>query len=304
MEAHAFVKKSGYRESAGDRLFDIAVHVFLVVSLLLVAYPLLYVVSASFSAPQAVVSGRVWLLPVQPTLLAYKAVFKNSNILIGYGNSILYAVLGTVVNLVLTLLAAFPLSRHQFYGRKVFMGMFVFTMLFSGGLIPTYLLVNRLGLLNTWWAMILPGAMSVWNVILTRTYLQTTIPEELYEAAELDGCSIYRMLPMVVVPLSGPILAVVALYCAVGSWNSYFDALIYLTDKDLFPLQIVLRNILIVNQVDASMIADVKEIARKQGMINILKFAVIVVSSIPLICAYPFIQKHFVKGIMVGSLKG
>lgn len=293
-----------YRLNAGDRLFEIIVYAFLVFCLIIVAYPLIYVVSASFSSPQSVVSGEVWLFPVKPTLLAYGAVFKNSNIVTGYANSFIYALFGTLVNLLFTMLAAYPLSRRGFYGKNIFMGLFVFTMLFSGGLIPTYLVVYRLGIINTWWAMILPSAMSVWNVILVRTYLQNTIPEELYESAGLDGCSKYRMLWNIVVPLSGPIMAVIALYCAVGSWNSYFDSLIYLSRQELFPLQIVLRNILIVNQIDASMVADVKEITRKQGMINILKYSVIVVASAPLITIYPFIQKYFVKGVMIGSLKG
>ncbi len=293
-----------YRTGKGDLAFDLITYVFLTLSLIIVAYPLIYVVSASFSSVKAVVSGRVWLLPVDISLSAYEAVFKNNSIVTGYMNSIIYAVLGTAVNLILTMLAAYPLSRRNFFGRGVFMGIFVFTMIFSGGLIPTYLVVSKMGMINSWWAMILPGAMSVWNVILARTYLQSTIPEELYEAAGLDGCSIYRMLWNIVVPLSGPIMAVIALYCAVSSWNSYFDALIYLSKKEFFPLQIVLRNILIVNQIDASMVADVKEIARKQGMVNILKYAVIVVSSLPLIAFYPFIQKYFVKGIMIGSLKG
>ena len=293
-----------YRKNKSDAVFDLAVNLFLIISLMIVAYPLIYVVSASFSSPKAVISGRVWLLPEDPTPLAYEAVFKNSNILTGYANSIIYAVLGTLINLVLTMLAAYPLSRRNFFGKEIFTGIFIFTMLFSGGLIPTYLVVNKLGLINTRLSMILPGAMSVWNVILTRTYLQSTIPEEMYEAGSLDGCSIYKALWHITIPLSGPIMAVVALYCAVGSWNSYFDALIYLSKRELFPLQIVLRNILIVNQIDASMVVDIKEIARKQGMINILKYSVIVVSSIPLIAFYPFIQKYFVKGIMIGSLKG
>lgn len=290
--------------NTGDKVFDIVVGVFLTLSMLIVLYPLIYIISASFSSPRAVLSGWVWLLPVEPTLVGYSAVFKNSNILLGYLNSFIYAIAGTAVNLVLTLLAAYPLARKDFYGRGLFMGLFVFTMLFTGGLVPTYLVVYKLGLVNTRMAMILPTAMSVWNVILVRTYIQNSIPEELFEAASLDGCKKYKVLWYIVVPLSGPIMAVIALYCMVGSWNSYFNALIYLSKKELFPLQIVLRNILIVNQIDASMVADVKEIARKQGMINILKYSIIVVASLPLIIAYPFVQKHFVKGIMIGSIKG
>ncbi len=290
--------------SFNDRLFDLLINIFLTMSLLVVIYPLIYIMSASFSSPQAVISGRVWLIPVKPTLMAYEAVFKNPNIVSGYMNSLIYAVLGTLINMLLTLLAAYPLSRKDFYGKNIFMGAFVFTMLFTGGLIPTYLVVYKLGMMNTWWAMILPGAMSVWNVILVRTYIQNTIPEELFESAGLDGCSKYRVLWNIVTPLSGPIMAVIALYCMVGSWNSYYDALIFLTKRGLFPLQIVLRNILIINQIDPGMVADLKELTRKQGMMNILKYSLIVVASAPLIIIYPLVQKYFVKGVMIGSLKG
>jgi ABC-type sugar transport system, permease component len=299
-----FKKKTKQRLNFNDRVFDLIINMFLLISFIIVLYPLIYILSASFSSPQAVVSGKVWLFPVKPTLLAYDAVFKNPNIMTGYMNSLIYAVLGTLVNILLTLLAAYPLSRKDFFGRNIFMGLFVFTMLFSGGLIPTYLVVYKLGFINTWWSMILPGAMSVWNVILVRTYIQNTIPEELFESAGLDGCSKYRVMWDIVTPLSGPIMAVIALYCMVGSWNSYYDALIYLTKRQLFPLQIVLRNILIINQIDPSMIADVKELTRKQGMMNILKYSLIVVASAPLIIIYPFVQKYFVKGVMIGSLKG
>lgn len=292
------------RQTSGDRVFDFFIYVFLVLCLVVVAFPLLYVVSASFSSPRAVVSGRVWLFPVEPTLIAYKAIFSNQQILIGYYNSLLYAVGGTAINLLFTVLAAYPLSRKQLYGRGVFMGIFVFTMLFSGGLIPTYLVVGWVGMMNTRWAMIIPSALSVWNVVLVRTYFQSNIPEDLYQSAELDGCSIYRMLWVIVIPLSGPILAVIALYCAVSSWNSYFDAYIYLSRTRLFPLQIILRNILIMNQIDPSMVIDVREISRRQGMINLLKYSVIVVASLPLLILYPFVQKYFIKGILIGSLKG
>jgi putative aldouronate transport system permease protein len=292
------------RQSREDRALDVVIYSFLAVCLLVVAFPLLYVVSASFSSPQAVISGRVWLLPVEPTLIAYKAIFSNSQILTGYFNSLVYAVGGTVANLLLTLLAAYPLSRRQLYGRGLLTGVFVFTMLFSGGLIPTFIVVQKLGMMNTRWAMIVPSALSVWNVILVRTYLQANIHEELYQSAELDGCGAFRMLWVIAVPLSGPIIAVIALYCAVSSWNSYFDAYIYLSRPKLFPLQIILRNILIMNQVDPSMVVDVREISRRQGMINLLKYSVIVVASLPLLVLYPFVQRHFIKGILIGSLKG
>jgi putative aldouronate transport system permease protein len=292
------------RESAGNRLFDAIVSALLFLALLIVLFPILYIVSASFSNPRAVIAERAWLLPVEPTLVAYQAVFRNSFIVAGYLNSLFYVVAGTSVSLLLTILGAFPLSRKEFYGRRVFMGIFVFTMLFSGGLIPTYLLVKSLGLNDTRLAMILPNAMGIWNVLITRTYFQSNIPDELYEAAGLDGCGDMRFLSTMLLPLSGPIIAVMTLYYAVGIWNSYFDALIYLKRSALYPLQIVLRNILIINQIDANTMRDVEELARRQGLAESLKYALIVVASAPLLIVYPFVQKYFIKGIMIGSLKG
>ena len=211
---------------------------------------------------------------------------------------------GTGVNLVLTTLCAFCLSRKEFYGRSIISGLVLFTMLFNAGLIPNYLLINSLGWLDTIWAIIIPNAMSAWYVILMRSYFENSIPEELFEASGMDGCSVFRQLVSIVIPLSGPIIAVIALYCAVGIWNSYFDAFIYLSDKSKFPLQVVLRNILILNQMDMSAVADLRDMASRQGMSNLLKYAIIVVSSAPLLLLYPFVQKYFVKGIMVGSVKG
>jgi putative aldouronate transport system permease protein len=292
------------RESIGDRAFSLAANLLLALALAVVLFPMIYIVSASFSDPRAVVSGRVWLYPVNPSLIAYQTVFHNRQILSGYANSLAYTVAGTMVSLVLTVLGAFPLSRKEFYGRKLFMGIFLFTMLFSGGLIPSYLVVKGLGLIDSRLAIILPNAMGIWNVLITRTYFQSTIPDEMYEAAELDGCGDLRFLGAILVPLSGPIIAVMTLYYAVGLWNSYFDALIYLKSSALYPLQIVLRNILIMNQMDASMVSDVSDLARRQGLSEGLKYALIVVASAPLLVVYPFVQKYFIKGVMIGSLKG
>ncbi len=290
--------------SKSDRVFDLLNTLFLALCILIVAYPLLYIISASISNHKAVVTGRVWLLPVGFDLTAYRAVFNNSMILTGYINSLFYMAIGTSVSVFLTILAAYPLSRKEFYGRNIFMSVFLFTMLFSGGLIPLYLVVQKLGIIDTRLAMILPNAVGIWNVIVTRTYLKTTISDELYEAAELEGCSDIRFLFSFVIPLSGPIIAVMALYYAVWIWNSYFDALIFLKSRELFPLQIVLRNILILNQTDGAMIKDIAVLARKQGLADVLKYALIVVSSAPLLIIYPFVQKYFVKGIMIGSVKG
>jgi putative aldouronate transport system permease protein len=292
------------KESPGDRVFNVATHLYLWIIFVLVAYPLIYVVSASFSAPSAVISGKVWLWPVEPTLNGYEAVFKNKQLVSGFANSIFYMVAGTLINLVMTVMAAFPLSRKELSGRNLFMAIFVFTMLFSGGLIPNFLLVRDLGMLDTRWAMLLPVALSVWNVIITRTYFQATIPDELYEAASMDGCNDFRFLLRMALPLSAPILAVIALYYGVGHWNSYFNALIYLKSPDLQPLQIILRNILVLNQLDPTMMQDFEALQRKQGLVDIVKYAVIVVASVPVLLIYPFVQKYFVRGIMIGAIKG
>lgn len=297
-------KKNKIKESKADKIFIFFNYLLLTLCILIVIYPLLYIIVASISDHKAVVSGKVWLLPVGINLNAYKAVFGNASVIVGYMNSLIYMVVGTAISVTLTLLAAFPLSRKEFFGRKIFMTIFLFTMLFSGGLIPTYLVVKKLGLLDTRWSVILPNAMGIWNVIVTRTYLKSTITDELYESAQLEGCSDVRFLRSFVVPLSGSIIAVMTLYYAVGIWNSYFDALIYLKSSNKFPLQIVLRNILILNQADGGMIKDVNVLARKQGLADVMKYALIVVSSAPLLMIYPFVQKHFVKGVMIGSVKG
>lgn len=295
--------KTYYKESRGDRLFRASMNIFLVISLIIVLYPLIYIVSASFSKPSEVISGKVWLFPVKPTLLGYQTVFKNTKLMSGFFNSFIYATFGTVFNVVMTILAAYPLSRKQLVGRKFFLGMFIFTMFFSGGLIPIFLTVKGLGLYNTRLAMIIPTALSVWNMIIARTFFMSTIPEEMYEASNIDGCNDFAFLVKLVLPLSKPIIAVIALYYCVGHWNSYFNALIYLKDVKYFPLQLVLRDILVMSEVDPTMIADVDILLRKQGLKDIVKFAIIVVASVPVLCVYPFVQKYFVKGVMVGALK-
>lgn len=297
-------EKNRIRQQWDDSLFDVFSTAILIIAILLVAYPLIYVVSASFSSRYAVSSGSVWLLPVQPSLEAYKAVFAYDSIITGYGNSAIYTILGTLISLTLTILCAFCLSRKDFFGRRVVSFMVLFTMLFNAGLIPNYLLIRNLGWLNTIWSLIIPNGMNAWFVILMRSYFQTSISEELFEASSLDGCSVYRQLYSIVLPLSSPIIAVVSLYSAVGIWNSYFDAFLYISNRVLFPLQVVLRNILILNQLDISQTADLRDLASRQGMSTLIKYAIIVVSSAPLLMMYPFVQKYFVKGIMVGSIKG
>jgi len=293
------------RLSNGDRVFTAINYVVLLFFTLSVLYPLLYVLSASFSSSSAVMSGRVWLWPVEPTLAGYKAVLEYKYIWVGFANSLFYAGVGTIVNVVFTIMAAYPLSRNDFEGRNVFMMLFVFSTMFSGGLIPSYLLVKDLGLLDSRWALIIPSALSVWNAIMMRTYFKSSIPSELLEAAQIDGSSDIRFVTRIVVPLSGPIIAVIALFCAVGYWNQYFSAVIYLSSKDLYPLQVVLRDILIQNEVNISMLSSsITDIVERNGLRELLKYSLIVIASAPVLIVYPFVQKHFVKGIMIGSLKG
>jgi len=297
-------KHTAIKDSTGDRVFNAVNYLILSMVLFVVLYPLVYVVSASFSSTTAVLTGKVWLWPVEPTLEGYKAVFKNKMVVSGFMNTFVYTVLGTMINVVLSIMAAYPLSRKDFRGRNFFMLMFVFTMMFSGGLIPTYLIVKDLGMIDTIWAMVIPVALSVWNVIIMRTYFQVSIPPELLEASQIDGCSDFKFLIRIVLPLSGPIIAVIALFYAVGHWNQYFNALIYLKSAKMYPLQLVLRDILIQNEVNIEMLGDAKTAAARQGLRELLKYSLIVVSSVPLLIVYPFVQKYFVKGVMIGSIKG
>lgn len=291
------------RESGGDRLFLFGVYSFLLIIFVLVLYPLIYVVSSSLSSPAAVSSGRVWLWPVDFSLRGYQVAFSNPQIITGYGNSLYYTFFGTLISVIATVLVAYPLSRRGLYGRNAIMLFITFTMIFSGGLIPTYLVVKNLGMLDTRWALIIPQAVAAWQVIIARTFFQVTIPEELAEAAALDGCSDLRFLWSVVIPLSKPIIAVLVLMYAVGQWNAYFDALLYLKSDELQPLQLVLRSILILNTTTSgSMEASV--MIERQQMADLLKYSLIVVGSLPVLLIYPFAQRYFVRGMLIGSIKG
>lgn len=292
------------KQLTSDRLFTLLVNLFLIISFVIVLYPLLYIISSSLSHPTAVMAHKVWLLPVDFDLMSYKAVFSNKQIGSGYLNSLYYMVVGTVVSVLLTVLLAYPLSRKEFYGRSVVTKFILFTMLFSGGTIPLYLVVRNLGLYDSRWSIILPNAITVWNVIIARTFLQENITDELYDAAQIDGCSDIRFLVSFVFPLSGAIVAVLGLFYAVGQWNKYFDALLYLQSQKLYPLQIILRNILIINRNTPSMTVDVEAAMRAQGLSETIRYAVIVVASAPLLIIYPFVQRFFVKGVMIGSVKG
>ena len=279
------------------------VYLFLVIVLLIVLYPVVYIVSASFSDPNAVTAGKVWLYPVDFSLRGYQVTFQNPQIVTGYLNSLFYTVVGTFISVVLTVFVAYPLSRRDLYGSNFLMFFITFTLIFSGGLIPTYLVVKQLGMIDTRWALLIPQAVAAFQVIIARTFFRATIPEELVEAAELDGCNDLQFLWAVVLPLSKPIIAVLALMYAVSQWNGYFDALIYLKSSDLQPLQIVLRNILILNTT-ASGSMDAAALAQRRQLADLLKYCLVVVGSVPVLLIYPFVQRYFVKGILIGSIKG
>jgi multiple sugar transport system permease protein/putative aldouronate transport system permease protein len=290
----------------GDLFFHLGANTLLALAMVLVIYPLVYIVSASFSSSSAVVSGRVWLLPVDFSLSGYRAVFDHAHIVTGYMNSLLYTVLGTLFNLFLTVAAAYPLSRTDFRARNMYMLVFMVTMFFSGGLIPTYILISRLGLINTRLVMMVYAGLSFYNVVIMRTYFQANISRELLEAAQVDGLSDAGILVWIILPLSKAILAVIGLFYAVGHWNAFFNAFLFLSDRKLFPLQLILREILIQNSVNFEMMQNIplEELEAKENLAELLKYSLIVVSSVPLLCAYPFIQKHFVKGVMIGAIKG
>lgn len=291
------------RETKTDRAFNIFNIVFLAIVALLVIYPLVFVLSASLSNPQYVLSGELWLWPKEFTLDAYEKVFKNEDIINGFVNTLKYTVFGTILNVIMTILAAYPLSRRDLKGRGFIMAFIVFTMFFSGGLIPTYLLIRDLGMLNTFWVMIIPNAVAVWNIIIMRTFFQS-IPHELEESAMIDGAGNFKILWSIVLPLSFPVIAVMVLFYSVGHWNSYFQALIYLQDQDKFPLQLILRQILIQGQTDDMIKATSESFLAQQLSVEGLKYAVLIVANLPMLMLYPFLQRYFVKGVMIGSLKG
>ncbi len=300
------MKKHGAKRiSKFDATIEVVNIVFLSIIAVIILYPLIYVLSASFSDAMSVTSGKMFLWPVDLTLENYEEVFKNKNIVLGFRNSIIIMVSGTVINLLMTILAAYPLSRRDLWGHSVIMKLITFTMFFNGGLIPSYLLIGKtLGLMDNWLSLILPGAISVYNMIIMRTYFMTSVPFELQEAAEIDGCSMFGILARIVLPLSGPVIAVIALYYAVGHWNSYFNALLYITSEDLQPLQLYLRKVLTLNNAQSLMQMGADEMARQAMRAETIKYSVIVVSSIPMLIMYPFVQRFFVKGVMIGAIKG
>ena len=287
-----------------DKVFYIVCYTLITVLTLLVLYPIIYVVSASFSSSNAIAQGKVWLWPVDFSLRGYQAVLKYKNVWVGYRNTIFYVIVGTLIQVSMTMICAYPLARKKLWGRSFLSFMFSFTMLFSGGMIPNYILVRSLHMTNTVWAILIPGAMSVYNMIVARTFIQSNIPDELLEACQIDGCDDVRFFFKMVLPLSKTIMAVLALWYAVGRWNSYFSAFLYLTDEKLYPLQIFLREILVQSDISSDLMTDVASETDQQNLKMLLKYSIIVVSTAPLFTFYPFVQKYFVKGVMIGSVKG
>lgn len=287
-----------------DKILYAAVNTLLVLILLVVAYPIIYVVSCSFSSGEAVSSGRVLLWPVDFSLEGYQMVFNYASVWVGLKNSLFYTIVGTCLNMFLTVLAAYPLSRPKFQGRNVYMALYLFTMIFSAGMIPKYVLMSKMELVNTRGALIFSGAISVYNMIIVRTYFRSSIPNELFEAAHIDGASEFRCFLTIALPLAKSVLGVITLYYVVGHWNSYFNAMLYVRNPDLQPLQLVLRNILVASKVDLTQIQDAELLAKASGLSDLLKYALIVISSVPVIAMYPLVQKYFEKGVMIGSVKG
>lgn len=300
----AQIKKSKFSKySIGDKTFLLTGYIILGLFVLAIILPMIYIVIASFMDPITLQNKGIVFDYSKWTLTAYERVMSNSQIWVGFRNAVVYSVVFTFVSVFITMLCAYPMSREDFKGRKLFNAIFIFTMFFGGGLIPTYLLISNMGLLDSMWAVILPGSFSVWNMIIARTYYRG-IPDELREAADVDGANEVTFFFKILIPVCTPVIAVLALWQFVGMWNSYFDAMIYINSASKQPLQLVLRSILIQNQPEAGMIADMQSTAERAQLAELLKYATIIVSSLPLLVMYPFFQKYFDAGIMVGSVKG
>lgn len=287
-----------------DRMLNVVVNIFLFLALVIIAVPMLNIIASSLSSSEAVISGRVFIWPVEASLNGYKAVLQEKSVMVGYYNTLIYTVFGTVINIFFTLIAAYPLSRDDLPGKPWLMFLFTFTMMFGGGLIPTYLLNKSLGLVNNRLVMMIPNAISVYNMTVVITYFKNSIPGELLEAAHIDGCSDIKYFYKIAVPLAKPVIAVITLYYAVGHWNAFFDAMIYLNEKTKYPLSIALRDILVSSKFMAEGASYETLQATSQSSEEVLKYSLIIVSSLPVWCAYPFVQRYFVKGVMLGSIKG
>lgn len=301
-------KKKKIKRCREDVIYDTVIFIILTVLLLIVAYPLYFIIISSISDPTAVAGGKVVWRPIGINLRGYVEVFKDDRIVRSFINSLIYTFCGTLVNLAVTLPTAYALSRSKFKGKGFVTTFYLITMFIGGGMIPTYLVVQKTGLLDTMWSLILPGALGVYNMIVARTFFQQNISEELYEAAEIDGCGHGRFFFSIALPLSGAIIAIMVLYYGVGHWNAYFNALLYMQTESKFPLQLVLRSILVQNESQlnqaATSAAARDAIEKQRQLTELMKYSLIIISSIPVLVMYPFIQKHFVKGVMIGSVKG
>ena len=291
------------RRQGRDVVFDAILYCICTVLLLIILYPLWFIVIASFSDPSAVAGGHVWVWPVGFTLDGYDELLKQPKVWLGYRNTIAYTVAGTLIGLAVNIPAAYALSRKDLWGRKGLMGLYVFTMFFSGGLIPIFLTVQQAGLYNTFWVLVLPFSVSAYNIIVARTFFETSLPPDLWDAAQIDGCGNLRFFFTMALPLSKAVISVIALWTAVGQWNSYFNALIYIRDENLYPLQLIMRNILITNQNFAALgTGEAAMIAMRRA--NLVRYAMIIVATVPIMCVYPFIQTYFDQGVMIGAVKG
>ena len=291
------------RRQGRDVVFDAILYCICTVLLLIILYPLWFIVIASFSDPSAVAGGHVWVWPVGFTLDGYDELLKQPKVWLGYRNTIAYTVVGTLIGLAVNIPAAYALSRKDLWGRKGLMGLYVFTMFFSGGLIPIFLTVQQAGLYNTFWVLVLPFSVSAYNIIVARTFFETSLPPDLWDAAQIDGCGNLRFFFTMARPLSKAVISVIALWTAVGQWNSYFNALIYIRDENLYPLQLIMRNILITNQNFAALgTGEAAMIAMRRA--NLVRYAMIIIATVPIMCVYPFIQKYFDQGVMIGAVKG
>jgi ABC-type glycerol-3-phosphate transport system permease component len=299
-------RRGTIRESRGDRVTLWCIYAVLTLIVVIIVFPLLYILAASFSSGTAVTEGKVWLWPVHPTLEGYIAVFNYPGVWQAYVNSIIYTVTGTVLSVTLSVLCAWPLSRPQLYGKQVFTWLLLIAFLFPAGIVPLYLVVKDLGMLNTRLSLIITPAFSIFAVFIARSFFRSTVPNELVEAAECDGASEFTVLRRIVLPMSKPVLAVLALLYAVAQWNSYFYALIFLSSEDLWPLQLVLRQVLVLNQLSASSISNLspEQLSQFQNLETILEYSLIVLGSLPVLVLYPLAQRYFVKGFRLGSLKG
>lgn len=291
------------KKSRTDQIFDFFLYLIAVILVIIMLYPMYFIVIASFSNPADVSAGNIVFLPKGVTFKGYKKLLEYSQLWVGYKNTILYAFVGTIISLIVNVPTAYALSRKDLCGRKLFTVFYLIPMFFTGGLIPTYLIVKDFGLLDNFWVMVLPFSVVTYYIIVARTFFSNSIPGDLWEAAQIDGCGNLGFFFQIVLPLSKAVIAVIALWTAVGQWNSYFNALIYLRSPELQPLQLVLRNILISNQTISSMSTGAAAVEAKQ-MADLIKYAIIVVSSAPIMCMYPFVQKYFNQGVMLGSLKG